>query len=354
MGPFPETEKKEEKWDIEAEHGPTSQVEFDTDEGTWMSCDVSPDGQWIVFDLLGDIYQMPIRGGKAELLSGGVSWESQPRFSPDGKWIAFTSDRDGLDNIWVMDNTGKNRRQITKETTRHMNSPAWIPNGQYLLARKHFVDTRSLGAGEIWMYYVDGGGMGVQLTEKTNWTANSGEPTVDSKGKRIFFAESPTPPPATPTAQTNIVSYLSSVMLSGDDYQRHLESRYAAEIVPSPDHLWVAFKELHKVYVAPFHQPGKMIKLSATENTVPVKKIADASGDWLSWAPDSKSVQWTLGERFYEQSIEDAFKEVSKDQKTADPKRTTIGINTTTFGKTRNYCASSREVGLTPDPGVEC
>jgi hypothetical protein len=109
-------DKKPAAWDVEAEHGPTSLIEFDTDEGTWINCDVSPNGQWIVFDLLGNIYRMPIGGGRAELLLGGASLEVQPRFSPDGKTIAFTSDRDGADNIWLMDADGKNRRQLTKET----------------------------------------------------------------------------------------------------------------------------------------------------------------------------------------------------------------------------------------------
>ncbi len=152
-----------------------------------MSCDISPDGRTIVFDLLGDIYRMPAGGGRAELLAGGASWEWQPRFSPDGKLIAFTSDRDGGDNIWVMDSDGKNRRQVTKETQRLLNTPAWTPDGQYLLARKHFVDTRSLGAGEIWMYHVNGGGKGVQLTERPNWTANIGEPAADPKGRFVYF-----------------------------------------------------------------------------------------------------------------------------------------------------------------------
>jgi hypothetical protein len=125
-----ESSKKPEPWDVEGDHGPTTTVEFDTDEGTWMSCDVSPDGRTVVFDILGDIYRMPITGGRAELLLGGASWEWQPRFSPDGKWIAYTSDRDGGDNIWVMDADGKNLRKVTKETQRILNKPDWTPDGQ--------------------------------------------------------------------------------------------------------------------------------------------------------------------------------------------------------------------------------
>ena len=66
----------------------------------------------------------------------------------------------------------------------------WTPDGQYLLARKHWTDTRSAGAGEIWMYHVGGGGKGVQLTEKPNWTANIGEPAVEPKGRFLYFVAS--------------------------------------------------------------------------------------------------------------------------------------------------------------------
>ena len=131
-----------------------------------------------------------MRAAERNSSPGGASWEWQPRFSPDGKLIAFTSDRDGGDNIWVMDADGKNRRQVTKETQRLLNTPDWTPDGQYLLARKHFVDTRSLGAGEIWMYHVNGGGKGVQLTERPNWTANIGEPVVDPQGRFVYFVAS--------------------------------------------------------------------------------------------------------------------------------------------------------------------
>src|SRR5262245_66175570 len=68
-------------------------IEFTTDEGTWMSLDVSPDGKTIAFDLLGDLYTLPIDGGAATRIAGGMSFDSQPNFSPDGKTIAFLSDR---------------------------------------------------------------------------------------------------------------------------------------------------------------------------------------------------------------------------------------------------------------------
>src|ERR1700709_2267179 len=107
-----------QKWNVEAPPGPSKKITITTDEGTWMDLDVSPDGKSIVFDLLGDIYSIPITGGKATLLAGGKAWEVQPRYSPDGKLISFTSDKEGGDNIWVMNTDGSNKHSITKETFR--------------------------------------------------------------------------------------------------------------------------------------------------------------------------------------------------------------------------------------------
>src|SRR5687768_370483 len=72
-------------------------LEFETDEGTWISLDVTPDGQSIVFELLGDLYRLPVAGGDATRVTEGTPYDSQPRVSPDGKWIAFISDRSGSD-----------------------------------------------------------------------------------------------------------------------------------------------------------------------------------------------------------------------------------------------------------------
>ena len=147
-------EKQKAKWDVSDPSYAHKEVSFTTDEGTWMNLDVSPDGNTIVFDMLGDIYAMPISGGTAKVLRKGLAFEVQPRFSPDGQKIMFTSDAGGGDNIWVMDQDGQNAKQITKEKFRLLNNPAWAPDGQYFVARKHFTSTRSLGAGEMWMYHI--------------------------------------------------------------------------------------------------------------------------------------------------------------------------------------------------------
>jgi len=149
--------KEAPKWDVENPPGPFATATIDTDEGTWMSLDVSPDGKEIVFDLLGDLYLIPSAGGEATALSSGVAWDEQPRFSPDGNTIAFTSDRAGGDNLWLVDRDGQGPRQVTKETFRLLNSPAWTPDGEFLAARKHFTSRRSAGAGEIWLYHRSGG-----------------------------------------------------------------------------------------------------------------------------------------------------------------------------------------------------
>lgn len=177
------------KWDVSNPPAGVAykDVEFTTSEGTWMSLDVSPDGKTIVFDMLGDIYSMPVTGGTATPLRQGLAWEVQPRFSPDGKKISFTSDAGGGDNIWVMDADGKNGKQVTKESFRLLNNAVWIDN-EYIVARKHFTSTRSLGAGELWMYHLSGG-EGLQLTKRKNDQQDVNEPSVSPDGRYIYFSE---------------------------------------------------------------------------------------------------------------------------------------------------------------------
>ena len=180
------------KWNVQEPFGPTTDVEFEATEGTWMNVDVSPDGRRLVFDLLGDIYTMPIEGGAASRILGGAAFEMQPRFSPDGTRIAFSTDRDGLWNIWTAKTDGTDLRQISKEARWFINSPTWSPDGRALYARRHFVTTRSLGAGEVWMYHAAGSD-GVQVTVRENQQKDVGEPAISPDGKYLYFSKDVTP-----------------------------------------------------------------------------------------------------------------------------------------------------------------
>ncbi len=173
-----------------------TKLALDTNEGTWMNVDVSPDGKRIVFDLLGDIYTMPIDGSgsaPATRIAGGSVFDVQPRFSPDGKRIAFTSDRDGLWNIWTMDVDGKDAKQISRDRQWFINSPTWSPDGKYIYARRHFVAQRSLGAGEIWMYHSSGPSDGLQVTERTGSQKDNGEPDISPDGRYLYYSKDVTP-----------------------------------------------------------------------------------------------------------------------------------------------------------------
>jgi len=167
-------------------------IEFATDEGTWLSLDVSPDGKTIVFELLGDLYTLPIEGGTAKLISGGMAFDSQPKFSPDGQWVTFLSDREGSDNLWVMHPDGTGTKQITKAENSDFVSPSWSPDGKYIFVSKAIF---GIAAHEIWMYHVDGGS-GVQVTKakptptvKRSEQNNAVGVVASADGKYLYYAQ---------------------------------------------------------------------------------------------------------------------------------------------------------------------
>lgn len=291
-------------WDITAPKGATvNQVTIQTDEGTWMDVDVSPDGRTIAFAMLGDIYTMPITGGTPTRIAEGLAWEVQPRFSPDGSRIAFTSDRGGGDNIWVMNRDGSEMRQLTEEDFRLMNQPTWSPDGRFIAAKKHFTTQRSLGTGEIWMYHVSGGG-GVQIVKRANEALQKelGEPIFAPDGSAIYYTRN--------TTGGNTFEYAQDSQTGIFAIERHdLETGEVTTTVdgfggavrptPSPDGKQIAFVRRDK------DQSQLWIKdlASGKQRMIHGKLDLDLQETWavhgvypnMDWTPDSRSIIFWAG-----------------------------------------------------------
>jgi len=134
---------------------PARSLEFDVDEGTWISLDVSPDGKSIVFELLGDLYRMDSKGGTAQLISGGLPFDSQPAYSPDGLRIAFVSDRSGNENLWIANPDGSAEKQLSRlDDSTEFISPAWSADGHFVYVSRYKPDVNAF---EIWRYDAEGG-----------------------------------------------------------------------------------------------------------------------------------------------------------------------------------------------------
>ncbi|MGE0554749.1 MAG: LpqB family beta-propeller domain-containing protein [Gemmatimonadales bacterium] len=170
-------------WDVTKPRGQTREIDFSVSEGTWMSVDLTPDGRWIVFDLLGHIYRVPAAGGQAESLTqeSGIAINFQPRVSPDGKTIAFVSDRKGQNNLWIMDADGRNPRPVYLDPKSRVEQPSWSADGEYLFAVKR----GGLVNRSIWMFHKDGG-QGVEVVASAQGRVPS-RPVVSPDGRYLYY-----------------------------------------------------------------------------------------------------------------------------------------------------------------------
>ncbi|MFZ5721175.1 MAG: amidohydrolase family protein [Pseudomonadota bacterium] len=295
---------KPPKWDVSAPPGATiRQVPINVDEGTWMDLDVSPDGKTIAFALLGDIYVMPIGGGTPTRIAQGLAWEVQPRFSPDGRRIAFTSDRGGGDNIWIMNADGSDKRAVTKEDFRLLNQPTWSADGRFIAAKKHFTTGRSLGTGEVWLYHVSGGG-GVPLIKRPSERHQKelGEPTFAPDGKSVYFTRNVTPGPIFEYAQdsnTDLFNIERYDLATGETTTVASGPGGSVRPAPSPDGKLIAFvrreRARSKLYVKNL--------TSGVERKVYDDLDQDVQETWavtglypnLDWTPDSKAIVFWAG-----------------------------------------------------------
>ena len=293
------------KWDVTNPPGKKRTIKIDTAEGTWMSLDVSPDGKTIAFDLLGDIYTMPASGGTATAIASGMAWEIQPRFSPDGTRIAFTSDRAGGDNIWTMSTDGSDMQQVTDESFRLLNNPAWSPDGQFIAARKHFTTSRSLGTGEMWLYHTSGGS-GVQLTKKPSDAHQKeiGEPMFSPDGKHLYYSANTTSGPTFEYAQDSnkrLFEIKKYNMETGEISNVAGGAGGAVRPTPSPDGKSMAFvkrvRAKSKLFIKDLATGKETMVFDHLDQDMQETWAVHGVYPNMDWSPDSQSLYfWANGQ----------------------------------------------------------
>ncbi len=283
-----ETKKKK---DLPLEAGRT--IAIQSTEGTWMSLDVSPDGKTIAFDFLGDIYLLPVSGGKAQAFTSGMAFDSHPKFSPDGKRLLFVSDRSGNDNVWHYSLDKKDSVQVTKYTTDYVQSAEWTPDGDYVVVSKGKRNHK------LFLHHKDGGS-GAQLISKPD-NLKVVEPAFGKDGRYIWFSQR--------TGAWNYNAQLPQYQLGTYDREtgeaETQTNRYGSAFTPtlSPDGKWL-------VYGTRFNdKTGLMIRdLASGEErwlAYPVQRDEQESIapmgvlPAMSFTPDSKELIASYGGKFW-------------------------------------------------------
>jgi len=272
-------------------------VTISTNQGTWLSLDVHPDGSKIIFDLLGDLYELPFNGGKATRLTEGLAFDSQPKYSPDGNSILFLSDRSGGNNAWIIDREKEDTLQVTIGDTSKMQAAAWSPDGNYVAVSK---GSRNF---KLHLYHRKGGG-GTKLIDKPD-NLKISEPKFSADGRYIWFSQ------RTGAWQYNarMPQYQLGTYDREDGKREVMTSRYGSAFTPtlSPDGNWL-------VYGSRFNDQTGLVKrnLSTQEESwlaYPVQRDDQESIAPLgvlpamAFTPDSKEIVASYGGKIYRISM---------------------------------------------------
>lgn len=277
---------------------PTRKIDYTTQEGSWMSLDVSPDGKTIVFDLMGDLYTMPAEGGKATALTRGLAYDVHPRYSPDGKKILFISDRSGADNVWYFDFEKNDTIQLTNDQNQYFPDACWTPDGNYVVYSK--------GRRNIKLYMVHKkGGSGIQLIESPS-NLKTIDPAVSADGRYVYFS-----------ARTNAWSYnaiLPQYEIGVYDKEtgktNFITSRYGSGFTPvlSKDGKWMVYGSRYE------DKTGLVLRDLKTGDekwlAYPVQRDEQESIAPLGvlpamcFTPDSKALIASFGGKFYRIQID--------------------------------------------------
>ncbi|MEI7959917.1 MAG: amidohydrolase family protein [Chitinophagaceae bacterium] len=278
----------------------TRAVPLKTSEGTWTSVSLSPDGKTIAFDLMGDIYTLPIEGGKAIAVTKGLAYDNHPSFSPDGKRLLFISDRGGAENLWYIDMVKKDTVALTEDVNQNFPGAVYTPDGNYIVYSKGRRNNK------LYLMHKNGGAGTSLIAAPAN--LKTIDPAVSPDGRYIYYSQR--------NGAWNYNAMLPQYSIGVYDREkattRTIASRYGSAFTPvlSKDGKWM-------VYGSRFEDKTGLVKrnlITGEESWLayPVQRDDQESIAVLgvlptmAFTPDSKSLIASYGGKIHSINIENA------------------------------------------------
>ncbi|HWM69490.1 MAG TPA: amidohydrolase family protein [Steroidobacteraceae bacterium] len=259
---------------------------------------MSPDGRTLLLTALGHLWRKTLPDGPPASFRKAPQWEFDPAFANDGRKVAFVEWDDEKGSALVLSSADGRRSQTIATSPGVIRQPRFSADGKRVVYRVQRADV-SMGGDRAkpGIFWVDArGGISHFVAEGDD------APMFSPDGQRIYYV-------VQEYSEASVVQHLWSATLEGFDKREHVRTPDAdtTDLRLSPDLHWIAFRDRQQYFVAPYHETGTAILLSAATPEPPVRALTSQGGFGLTWSSDSSTVAWSLGPDLFKEIVDQRF-----------------------------------------------